>query len=516
MPPKSKSAPTNGAAAKGAPSSTNGTTTPASTVEKKDTSDESVGRPDKKAFDVEQDRIKLEIDALQAKLASTQPPMSPNKISLATKSGPGNDRRNALRAELDTIRGRQSNMKTSRAKILEQAKTLNDNIQKKVKDLQAAKSKMTFKTVAEIDTHIKQLDRQVESGSMKLVDEKRALQEISSQKRNRRTLEAFQSDQEAIDKDRAAYEELKKQLDDPVAKAASERYDAIKAELDELKKEEDEAYAGRSVLFEERDKIQADLNVLWNEKRELSQNFRDLNDRYWAKVNEDRARRAERLRAQRAEEELQKKKERAARIREEAEMPAFQGQIEDCQTLVDYFSGKTSGTVKLNSAPLMMKADVAGVPKLDIRKVEAPPEGVVARKKKGEQEEDAYFIGSKGKGKGKKAPPKAADSDSTPPSQLNVPFATLSALLALSIPPPAAHADVPRVIQDLKTKKEWFEANQTRVTAESIAKAEAQIQALNTAAKESKVEETNGGAPSPSQVADSPEVKEKVETVAES
>jgi hypothetical protein len=37
---------------------------------------------------------------------------------------------------------------------------------------------------------------------------------------------------------------------------------------------------------------------------------------------------------------------------------------------------------------------------------------------------------------------------------------------------------VPRVVEDLKTKKAWFEANQARVTAEAIAKAEAEIQRL--------------------------------------
>ncbi|KAJ7638818.1 hypothetical protein FB45DRAFT_976880 [Roridomyces roridus] len=504
--------PANSAAAKGKAPSTNGTTTPVS-GDKKDTSaspapsDAHVGRPDKKVFDAEQDKIKASIDALQVKLTAVR-----DKISLATKSGPGNDRRNALRIELDGIRGQQATNKNSRAKVQEQLRTLNDGIAKKIKDLQAAKTKTPFKTVAEVDAHIKHLERQVESGNMKLVEEKRALQEITTQKRNRRLVEGFQADQEGIEKDRQAVEELRRQLDDPVAKAASERYDAIQAELDALKKEGDAAYESRSELFKERDSIQAELNTLYNERRESSQKFRESNDTYWAKVNEDRARRAERMRSQRAEEELQKKKERAERIREEAEMPAFQAQVEDCQTLIDYFSGKSSGTVTFKSASLMTKADVAGVPKLELRQVEAAPEGIVVRKKKGEQDEP-YFVGGKGKSKGKKAPAKAADSE---PTQLNVPLATLSALLSLSIPPPASNVDVPRVIEDLKTKKEWFEANQSRVTAENIAKAEAEIKRLDAAAKEAKQEELNGDAASPSQAADSPapaaEVADKVET----
>jgi hypothetical protein len=99
-----------------------------------------------------------------------------DKISLAAKSGPGQDRRTALRAELDGIRSQQSGNKASRGRILDQLKALQENIQKKVlhlllvvliigsvfiyfirnqgKDLQAAKSKTHFKSIADIDAHI--------------------------------------------------------------------------------------------------------------------------------------------------------------------------------------------------------------------------------------------------------------------------------------------------------------------------------------------------------------------------
>ena len=327
---------------------------------------------------------------------------------------------------------------------------------------------------------------------MKLGDEKRALQEISSAKRNRRTVETFQANQDAIEADRTAAEELRKQLDDPDFKATSDRYEQIKAELDELKKEGDEAYAGRAKLFEERDVIQAELNAAFNKKRESTQIYRDQNDRYWAKISEDRARRAERARQQRAADEAQKKNEIAERLRDEAAVPAFQAQIEDCQTLIDYFSGKTSSNPVSDSFPLSPRTEVAGVPRLDIRKVEVAPEGSVVRKKKNE-DEDAYFVGSKAKGKGKRAPSKPLDINGTMPTspssashQLNIPLPTLSALLSLSIPPPASPGDVPRVVEDLKTKKAWFTANQQRVTAENIAKAENEIQRLTQGAKETK------------------------------
>ncbi|KAF8914619.1 hypothetical protein CPB85DRAFT_1218909 [Mucidula mucida] len=449
----------------------------AAVVEKTDTLDpSSTSKPDKKVYDAEQERIKNDIDALQAKLNAVR-----DKISLATKPS-GNERRNQLRAELDGLRGQQTSNKASRGKILDQVKALQENIQKKIKDIQAAQSKIPFKTVAEVDARIKTLEKQVESGNMKLADEKRAVQEISTCKRNRRTVEGFQSIQDSIEADRKTIEDLRTQLDDPEFKATSDRFDTIKAELDELKKEGDEAYAGRSKLFEERDDLQNQLNTLWTAKRESSQQYRDNNDRYWTKVNEDRARRAERAKAQRAAEEAEKKREVAQRLREEAELPAFQAQIEDCQTLIDFFSGKST-TVTLKSASAA-KAEVAGVPKLEIRQVDAAPEGLVVRKKKGE-EQDNYFVASKGKGKNKKGTPKPQPEQEQPSTdRFVVSLANLSALMEFSIPPPTSQSDVPRVIEDLTTKKNWFQANQDRVTKENIAKAEAQIQKLAASAKE--------------------------------
>ena len=315
---------------------------------------------------------------------------------------------------------------------------------------------------------------------MKLADEKRALQEISTCKRSRRTVEGFEAEHSFVEAERQKIAELRTELDDPISKQVSERYDSIKAELDELKKESDEAYAGRSKLFEERDDIQNQLQAAFNRKRESSQLFREANDRYWTKVNDDRARRAERARAQRAAEELQKKQEIAERLREEAQLPAFQAQIEDCQTLIDYFTGKSTGNITYKSAPVAVRPEVAGVPKLELRKVEESPEGLVVHKKKGD-EEDAYFVSSK-KNKTKKGSSKVNGTGRTTPTSptnvntsLNVPLPTLAALLSLSIPPPASNLDLPRLIEDLNTKKVWFEANQARVTAENIAKAEADI-----------------------------------------
>ncbi|KAH9943411.1 uncharacterized protein BXZ73DRAFT_97452 [Epithele typhae] len=531
MAPKSKSAATNGASKKpssAAPSGTASPVPPAVSAEPQELASYGSGKPDKAVYDAEQNKIKTEIDAVQAKLNVVR-----DKLG-GGKGGPAQERRNKLRAELDEIRGQQSTGKLARGKLHEQLDAMREATSKRIKDLNAQKLKIPYKTVVEVEDRIRQLEKQVESGSMKLVEEKRALQEISQWKRSRRIVEGFQAEQDTIDAERAAAEELRKQLDDPVAKAASERYDTIKKELDEIKKENDEAYASRSKLLDERTAFQTQLDELYGRKRDSAARFKDANDRFYTKLTEDRARRAERLRTQREEQEAAKKKEIVDRIRDEADTPAFQAQIEDCQTLVDYFSGKSTASTLSTQKPLIERADVAGVAKLDIRKVEAKPDGVVVRKKKGEDEE-SYFIGAGKKKGGKKggakpapspAPAPAADAEAevaapTAGGQLNVPLPILTALLSLSIPPPTSTTDVPRVIEDLKTKKAWFEANQTRQTAENKAKAEAEIRKLlGSKAVDADVPPSDGAehppepAPTPA-AADAPAVAVPAESVAE-
>jgi hypothetical protein len=275
--------------------------------------------------------------------------------------------------------------------------------------------------------------------------------------------------------------------DNPESVAMSEKYDAIKAELDQLKAQDDEVHANKDKLYDEMRELKAQVDTLWAKKKESTKNHREANDRHYKKIAEERARRQEKYAAERAAAELEKRKEIAERLREEAAAPAFQAEIEDAQTLIDALSTKINigGTISTRKLNLSNgeSSGVAGVPKLEVRTVEANTDGLVARKKKGE-EQDNYFVAKKKKGgpsNGKTSAP--ADGDSTPTqganAKLNLPYSTLSALLQLSIPPPSSTSDIPRTIEDLKTKKAWFEANQARVTEENIAKADAEIKRLD-------------------------------------
>ncbi|KAK4051006.1 multicopy suppressor of BFA (Brefeldin A) [Microbotryomycetes sp. JL201] len=452
-------------------------------VDSKKDDDRQSGKPDKAAYDAEQDALRKQIDVLQQKQTEVK-----NKIASVSGRGPNQERKQALRQELDQLRAEQARLKGGRGKTLDQVKTMQDNVGKRIKDLQAAKAKAPFKSVAEVDNQIKSLERQVESGTMKLVDEKKALAEISNLKKQRKTVESFGEQQAAIDAEKKKIDEIRASLDDPEAKAISDKFNEVRAELDKINKAQDEASKGRDALYDERNAISKELDGLFAKKKESVAAFRAANDKYYQKMNEDRAKRLERQRAERAAIEESKRNEVNQRLLEEARAPAFEREIEDCRTLITALQKRVgiAPTHEMNgsgSSSLLDRKSIAGVPELEVRKVDTEaPKGAVALKKKGEQEEESWGGFGGGSKKSKKGGNKkqtltaaVEDADTKKDESLNLPFTTLSALLTLGIAAPLTVNEIPRAIEQLELKLKYFRDNQDRVTKEKIAAAEKRI-----------------------------------------
>ncbi|EPQ29594.1 uncharacterized protein PFL1_02813 [Pseudozyma flocculosa PF-1] len=465
---------------------------------------QSGGKPDAADNTAKLDAISKQIEKVQKELNQVRSLLSGAGPS---KDSPAGQRRAQLRSELDELRNKQAGNKGSRGKVLDDLRALQDGIAKKVKDLQAAKSKAPYKTVEDVDDRIRRLDQQVEAGSMKLVDEKKALAEISQLKKGRRNVEALASQQASIDSDRAKVDQLKATLDDPESKALNKRYDEIKAELDEIQKEQEKQSGSRGKLLDQRTALSAQLDDLFQQRRDRQAAFRAANDHFYQKLNAERERRMEKQRAERQAAEEAKRKEIEQQMREDAALPAFAKEIEDCDVLINYFSSKAgANAAKAESAKADQAAAAAaatsnpvGGKALNIRQVNADdmvPKGAVLKKK--DDEAESYFVGSGSKSKknkkqnkrgtplnlggtdenngsttnGAAASPSSAGAAATAGGALHVPLGTLSALLSLSIPPPANAADVGRVVENLKLKREYFVSNQQRVTRENIEKVE--------------------------------------------
>jgi uncharacterized coiled-coil DUF342 family protein len=267
---------------------------------------------------------------------------------------------------------------------------------------------------------------------MKLVDEKKALQEISNLKRSRRTLEASGSVDDAISADKARIDDLKKLLDDPEAKKVSDRFDELKKEMDGLRDEGNKAYEEKNKLYDQRTELSAQLvraylynidllmirmpcmaesetlpkatdRLATSESRRREKTRANANIRYYAKVQADRQARQDRYKAEKAKEDASRREEDIIRMREEAKVPAYQAEIEDTAVLVNWFKGKYGGgeVPTTNAAKsTTTTSTLEGVKEHEIRQVDSDFKGMTL-KKKGDDEELSGFFGGGGKSKKK-------------------------------------------------------------------------------------------------------------------
>lgn len=224
---------------------------------------------------------------------------------------------------------------------------------------------------------------------------------------------------------------------------------------------------------------------LYGKKRASAQAYNEAKDAYYAKVQAIRQARQEKFKAEKAKEDAARRDEEIAQMREDAKVPAYTSEIEDCKLLINYLTGKSEDTQ--TTAEKKAGSGIAGVKELEVRKVEADFAGMRLKKK---DEELEGFFGGSGKGKkkgGRKGQASANGSGTATPTTpsndaVNLPLGMLSALLAFGIQPPSGRDDVARTVSDLETKMAWFEANsaaQTQKEIERVEKLVAKMQKKN-------------------------------------
>jgi hypothetical protein len=290
---------------------------------------------------------------------------------------------------------------------------------------------------------------------MKLVDEKKALTEISNLNKLRKSFSGFDSQQKGIDEVKAKITEQKKLLDDPEQKALSERYSKLQGEMDGLKAEQDEAYKNLGSLRDAQTKAR-------NEQQEKYTAMKKLKDEYYAQKRayqeyDYQARKAKREKRQEEQREWEasKRKERASRHLEEASAPAYQDEILAAEGLIRYFDptalpGKETAAASKFAASAQRTVEESGF------------KGTRLSKK--DDDEEAYFIGGGGK-KGKKGK-KGGAAPAPTEGKLNLNLGLITELQKVDVNPPSTQSDVPRVVEELKQKLADWKKNQDAKTKE--------------------------------------------------
>ncbi|KAF8925128.1 hypothetical protein BGZ58_001113 [Dissophora ornata] len=418
-----------------------------------------------------QDEKNETIKEIEANMEKIRPRLNEVREAIALMTGKSEtDPRAALRKRLGELRDRQAENKNGKQVKIDQLNALNNSLKKKIADLKAVQDKLPYKTQEAVDAQIVKLEKQVDSGSLKLVEEKRILAEISSLKKARKTVEASQAQQVAIDADKAAIAALKETIDDQTAKALSAEYNQVQAELDEISKAKDEVWKKRNDLFDERTRLQKELDVEYQRKKTVNDEYFNAVREFTKFQQEEQTRKREEYQAKKQQELEEKRLAIAKEERELAEIPAYSNEIVTCDSVYKYLLQFNNDEKYIAEAAVTTTVDT---PNPNIRQVDTTanvPSGVMLAKK-ADKEEEVFFAGKSKKNRGPKE--KKVEGNS-----FKLPLAVLEQLFELKVPVPTSPADLSKTLDALIEKKTHFKANQEKATAENKRKAEERIAKL--------------------------------------
>lgn len=384
-----------------------------------------------------------------------------NQIDLAAprkdqeSQNPTQIRRQELIKRLNEIKEQQGGGKKDRASKFDQIKRHEETVKRLINESKADRAKLPVKNLEELEEKIARLERDVNSGMMKLVDEKKALNEISNLRKQKKLFGGFEQQQKLIDEHKAKIKEIKDSLDTPEAKKLSEEYATLQAELDVIKAEQNTARDNLGKLRDERTKLKIERDAKYAELRALRDEYFTQKKAAAAYEREQKAKRAEREAAEREKYAKEKRMERAKAMLAEASEPAFLEEIRRANSLLHFFDPSHQTVEK---APLVANK---GLGATDIRKVEADGLKGVRLVRKEDRDEDYLPAAKKGK-KGKKN--KAAEGGVAASGKFSLPPAVMDDCKTLGINLPSGAADVPAAIEAIKAKLANWKANQEAET----------------------------------------------------
>lgn len=177
------------------------------------------------------------------------------QIELTSVTKEDSAKRQELSAELRQVINSQNDTRKQRNYINDQIKMIDQSIKKKVGEITAKTAKHNFRNTDDIDRRIRSLESEVESGSLMLVEEKKALKEITSLNKLKKDFAGISQVQASIDSDKEKITELKSKLSGFNNKEIQGKFEEITKELEAInqkngsvQKKRDELYAKKKEL----------------------------------------------------------------------------------------------------------------------------------------------------------------------------------------------------------------------------------------------------------------------------
>lgn len=412
--------------------------------------------------DVEQKNKKIEklndeIKKIEASITS----VSTQIESTATPKA-DSEKRKTLTAELRKIVSFQDDIKKKRHSNNDQIRLIDQNIKKKIAEINAKTSKYNFKTVEDIDNSIRKIENSIESGNLMLVEEKKALKEITALNKLKKDFAGIELTQKSIDSDKAKIAELKASLSTVTNKEIQTQFESITKELDELSNKNKSIQTKRDELFNKR-------RALQNEKYELLKQIRKIRDDFDVKfkkfksdMDNERKKREEEEKAYRLYLERKDLLEEIQQLESSAKVPAFSEEISQVKAAI--LSLDPSVKFEEEETNALDSLDSSSLDKVTtkISEIKLPEDAEIIKK-----EEETFFAptakSKKGKKNNKKKQNKVIDSH------------VVTQLTVIGVNVPASQEDIPKVVEQLQEKLEEYKKGQAEANKKNETEANEKI-----------------------------------------
>lgn len=396
-------------------------------------------RPDKASHEKEIEELNATMDKLKEDRRKIQ-----DKIDSAMNDP-------ETKAKLQEARNKLNSLKPQKNALIEQKKALKSQLDqaknqgdKIMKDKKDARSNVKHGSVEEIDKAIAKLQREQETTSMSLQDEKRLIKEIDALQNSKK----FVADLKNKDAAMTDLKEQRKSIGDQI-KAKDKEIDGVSAQIDEVMKLindfRDKESAKRETiqeLFKERDDIKKKMDETVEQRNAVRAAFREMNNRWFNYQRALRAQKKMEYEKEKARREAERAEYEAKLAAEEAKKIPYEAEQALCEYLANFLELTYLG--KDSEEKSDKKEDVVAVK-------DDPFAGFKPVGKKGEEEEQ-YF--GKGKSKKKRVRAQKKQDSGAGPFTLSVDMFEQFGLITLN--PPTKLDEVEKSVKELREKKEWY------------------------------------------------------------
>ncbi|SCU85062.1 LAMI_0C10000g1_1 [Lachancea mirantina] len=405
---------------------------------------------------------KLEVLNAQLKKVDTEVQAIRKQIDQHQLGSGAQDERSKLHQDLRDIIKVQSDLKSRRQTVHDKIRSLDSDIKRKDGQISAKiGTKSRYQSVDEIKSRIAEIDADVSSGQLSLVQEKLHVKEMQSLNKLIKDFQAVDPIKKSIDQDRASIASLKQELNEMNPREVSAKFEATQKKLNDVQSKNQVVYDKRQTLFAKRSALYKKRDEIYSQINQIRSDFDNEFQAFKGKLEKERLKREE---DQKLSKLLEEKDTALGKLQEKllhARQPAFTyeiGAIENVLVVLDptYVKPKKQTLEALAST---------SEPKAEIKKVEADDLVPIVKEK-----EEFFAGGSKSK-KNKKKQSSNSTKFSLEP--------TMIALLAeLDVAVPLSKEEVPKTVEQLKAKHEELSSKQDEQTEKNISAAEKQIKDL--------------------------------------